>query len=268
MQLRRRLRLPKEHGAWAMLYVPFALGALAGLTTSPFSLATILLLLSVTLLFVARQSLFDWLIARGRATRDVSAFRTMSIYAGLSAIFGGLVIWFYHREWLVGFAALTFLLLAFNSWQVVRRKDRAIITEAIAIMGLTLTAPTSYYVTRGALDTKAWILWALCTLYFASSVFYVKLRVNSLNRRRNDLKRRSWRDCAVYHVFLLLALVALNATGNSNLCILAAFIPVIIRTVWHLRSPSSQISLRRVGLLEIAYSFVFLVLVTIGYRGL
>jgi len=123
MQLRRSLRLPKEHGAWAMLYVPFVLGALAGLTTSPFSLATILLLLSVTLLFVARQSLFDWLIARGRATRDVSAFRTMSIYAGLSAIFGGLVIWFYHREWLVGFAALTFLLLAFNSWQVVRQRS-------------------------------------------------------------------------------------------------------------------------------------------------
>jgi len=268
MQLRKSLRLPKEHGAWAMLYVPFVLGSLAVSTTSFFSPATIFLLLSVTFLFIARQSLFDWLIARGRKTKDVSAFRTMSIYAGISALFGGLVIWSFHREWLVGFAVLTVLLLTFNSWQVIRRKDRTIITEAIAIIGLTLTAPASYYVALGTLDSKAWILWALCTLFFASSVFYVKLRVNSLNRRRNDLKRRSWRDCALYHLFLLLALVALIATGNSNLCILAAFIPVIVRTVWHLRTSSSQVSLRRVGLWEIAYSFVFLVLVTIGYRGL
>ena len=173
----------------------------------------------------------------------------------------------YRHEWLVGFAALTVLLLLFNSWQVVRRRDRTIITEAIAIMGLTLTAPTSYYVCRGELDSDALMLWALCTLYFASSVFYVKLRVHSLNRRRIDLKRQSWRDCAVYHVFLLLVLIVLNFNGNTNLYILAAFLPVLVRTARQLRRPSSQISLRRIGVLEIAYSFVFLILVTIGYRG-
>jgi YwiC-like protein len=268
MQLRRGLRLPREHGAWAMLYVPFVLGTIAGLRTSHFSPTIIFLLLSVTFIFIARQSLFDWLVARSRATWDAAAFRTMFIYVGLSSMFGSLVVFVYHRELLLGIAALTVLLLAFNSWQVVRRKDRAVLSEALAITGLTLAAPASYYVCQGEWNYDAWMLWAFCSLYFASSVFYVKLRVHSLNRRRDDLRQRSWRECALYHMLLLFVLIALNATGTTNPYILTAFLPVLIRTVWHLRRPSSQISLKRIGLLEIAYSLVFLVLVTIGYRGL
>jgi hypothetical protein len=155
-----------------------------------------------------------------------------------------------------------------NGWQVVRRKDRTVITETIAIIGLTATAPTAYYVCRGEWAGEAWVLWGLCALYFASSVFYVKLRVLSLNQRRNDLKRQSWRDCAFYHLFLLIVLIVLNVTGHTNLFILAAFLPVLIRTIYELQRPSTQISLRRIGLWEIAYSVVFLVFVTIGYRGL
>src|SRR5262252_8633042 len=137
MQLRKSLRLPKEHGAWVMLYVPFVLGTLAASRASRFSFASILLLLSVTFTFIARQSLFDWLVARLRSTKEVAASRTLYIYSGLSAIFGGLVVFVYQREWLIGIAALTVLLLGFNSWQVVRRKDRTIVAEAIAILGLT-----------------------------------------------------------------------------------------------------------------------------------
>jgi len=268
MQLRRSLRLPREHGAWAMLYVPFVLGTIAGSRTSHFSPAIIFLLLSVTFIFIARQSLFDWLIARSRTIRDAGAVRMMFVYTSLSAVFGGLVVFAYHREVLVGIALLTAVLLGFNSWQVVRRRDRTVISEALAIIALTLTAPASYYVCGGEWDYHAWILWSLCTLYFASSVFYVKLRVHSLNRRRDDLKSRSWRECALYHTFLLFVLVALTATGSTNLFILSAFVPVLARTLWQLQRPSAQINLRRIGLLETGYSIVFLVLVTIGYGGL
>lgn len=268
MHLRNVLRLPKEHGAWAMLYIPFLLGTLAGSRHTLFLLAIFLLFFSVTFLFMARQSLLDWLVARNRGKSEPSAFHMMCLCAGLSGVFGVVLAFVYQLTWLILIASLTVMLLVFNSWQVIRRKDRTIATETISIIGLTATAPTAYYVCRGEWNSEGWVLWALCALYFASSVFYVKLRVHSLNRRRIDLRRQSWRDCAFYHLFLLFVLIILNTTSHTNLYVLAAFLPVLIRTVWELQRPSTRISLRRIGLLEIGYSLFFLVLVTIGYRSL
>ena len=190
MKVRTSLRLPKEHGAWAMLYVPFTVGALVGSNSWVSPVALLLLLLSATFAFVARESLLEWRRASSRGDLRIAAQRMMLVYFGLSGLFGGAVVLFYHRVWLVPVAILAAVLLAFNSWQALRHEDRTVVVETVAILGLTLTAPTAYYVCRGEWDSSAWLLWALCTLYFASSVFYVKLRVHSLNRRREELRKR------------------------------------------------------------------------------
>ena len=63
MKLSTHLRLPKEHGAWAMLYVPFVLGvAVAG----KIPLSVLLLLLSLSALFISRVSMLVWWRARKR----------------------------------------------------------------------------------------------------------------------------------------------------------------------------------------------------------
>jgi hypothetical protein len=136
----------------------------------------------------------------------------------------------------------------------------------MAIAGLALTAPASYYVARGAFDATALWLWALCALYFASSVFYVKLRVNTINPRKEEARRESWRSCALYHTFLVTALSILALTGSLNLFALAAFLPVIARSFWRLASPVRKINLRRVGWLEVVYSIVFLIFTTLTFR--
>jgi hypothetical protein len=268
MKLRTSLRLPKEHGAWAMLYVPFTAGALAGSRSSFSPLQLCLLLMAVTLVFIARQSFLEWSMACSRGTTGVAARRMMLVYVTLAGLVGAPLVLLYHRVLLISVAILAALLLSFNGWQAVRHKDRNVIGETIAILGLTLTAPTAYYVCRGEWDSSAWLLWSLCILYFTSSVFYVKLRVHSLNRRREGLRKQSWRRCALYHLFLIAALILLAATGGSNLLILVAFVPVLGRTFWQLAKPASQTSLKQVGVLEIVYSGFFLVFVTIGFSGL
>ncbi|HJZ66682.1 MAG TPA: hypothetical protein VKF81_00950, partial [Blastocatellia bacterium] len=170
--------------------------------------------------------------------------------------------------WLVPVAMFTAMLLAFNAWQAMRHEDRTVMGETIAILGLTLTAPTAYYVCRGEWGSSALLLWALCILYFTSSVFYVKLRVHSLNHRREELRKRSWRRCALYHLFLITALVLLAITRSTNVFVLMAFGPVLARAFWLLAKPAKQASLKQVGVLEIIYSAVFLLFVTIGVRGL
>jgi hypothetical protein len=109
-------------------------------------------------------------------------------------------------------------------------------------------------------------LWLLSVFYFASSVFYIKLRIYRLNPRKQQQQRRLWQSCAVYHSFLLLALLALFARGGLPLFALIAFAPVLARTFWSLIKPTTQVNLKRAGVLEIVYSLVFLFGVALGFR--
>jgi hypothetical protein len=246
-----------------MLYVPFVIGTLAAGELSP---CAPLLALSITCVFIARESLLAWWRARDRRQNQEEPLKFLLIYLGLASLFGAPLVFIYHLLWLLPFGLAALILLSLNARQALRREDRTMSSEMLAITGLTLTAPAAYYVSRGAFDIIALWLWALCALYFASSVFYVKLRVYSLNQRKEQLRRQTWRRCAVYHGFLAASLILLALTGSLNLFILAAFSPVLIRSFWQLARPANQINLRRVGVLEIIYSLVFLIFITLTFR--
>ena len=117
----------------------------------------------------------------------------MIIYMALAAVFGAPLVLFCKLFWLIPLGMATLCLLFLNAQQAVRREDRTIGGETMAILGLTLTAPTAYYTASGDLDATALRIWLMCALYFTSSVFYVKLRVHSLNRRMEEVRRRSRR---------------------------------------------------------------------------
>src|SRR5262247_2193878 len=98
ISLRSALKLPKEHGAWAMLYVPFALGvAVAGRVNWP----VLLLLLSATAAFISRESLLVYWRARARVRDAAEAGRALLIYLTLAAAFGSPLIFVYKLFWLI-----------------------------------------------------------------------------------------------------------------------------------------------------------------------
>ena len=263
MKMRATLKLPREHGAWVMLYVPLTLGALVGWSAP---LRLVLLALSVTFFFIARESLLIWWRARSRGQQNDQARRFMLSYLALAGVFGAPLLLVYHLYWLFATALGGLVLLAVNTRQAVLHEDRTIGCEIVAIAGLTLTAPAAYYAATGTLDATALSLWALCAVYFASSVFYIKLRVSTINRRLDEARRQSWRRCAFFHAFLLTSLLILSLTGSMNLFALAAFSPVLIRSFWHLARPVRRINLRSVGWLEIVYSVVFLIFTALTFR--
>jgi hypothetical protein len=264
MSKRSRLKLPREHGAWAMLYVPFAVGALVAWGAP---LRLLFLALSVTFVFIARESLLIWWRARSRGQQNNEALRFMLSYLALAGVFGAPLLFVYHLYWFVTMGLAALVLLTINARQAVRRKDRTIGGEMMAIAGLTLTAPAAYYAARGALDVTALWLWVLCAVYFASSVFYVKLRVSTINPRTDETRRQSWWRCAFYHAVLLASLLVLALTESLNLLAFAAFAPVLTRSFWYLARPVRQIDLRRVGWTEVAYSLVFLIFTTLTFRS-
>src|SRR5262249_11881993 len=117
MSLRSTLNLPREHGAWAMLYVPFVLGLMVAGNAN---WAFVWLLLATTALFISRESLLIWwrARARGRQTRaSRNAFRLLLIYLSIAAVGGLSLILLYRYYWLMVLALIGAALLLINGWQ-------------------------------------------------------------------------------------------------------------------------------------------------------
>lgn len=264
MALRATLKLPREHGAWAMLYVPFATGVLVA---GSVSWAILLLGLSATSLFIARESMLAWRRASFRGRDSDGPARTMLVYLGLAVLFGAPLVLLHRLYGLLPMALIALVLLGLNLEQAMRRQERTVLAEISSVIGLTLTAPAAYYTARATLDAKALWLWAFCTLYFTSSVFYVKLRVLTARARREEARRKMRLCCAFYHLFMLACLLVLGLTGSLDLLALIAFAPIMVRAFWHLIRPIRQLNLRRVGVLEVLYSLLFLLFVTLSFRA-
>ncbi len=264
MSLRSALKLPKEHGAWVMLYVPFVLGvAVAGRVNWP----VLLLLLSATAVFISRESLLVYWRARARGREAAEARKTLLLYLALAAAFGSPLIFEFKLLWLVPLGLIGAALLLVNGGQATRMEERETMGELMAICGLTMTAPAAYYVASGRWEMAAFWLWLLSALYMASSVFYIKLRVYRLNPRKQAEQRRALRSCAFYHSFLIVALPALIFAGSLSLFAFIAFAPALARTFWGMLAPRSKVNLIRAGVLEIVYSLVFLVCAALGFRA-
>ena len=267
MSVRSKLKLPKEHGAWAMLYVPFVLGvAVAGTV----NLAVVLLLVATSALFISRESLLVWWRAqkRGRQTQAAKdSQRLLLIYFAVATLTGLPLVLVYKFYWLLVFGLLGAALLVINGWKATDFEDRTVQSEVVAILGMTMTAPAAYSVASGQWTSKALWLWALSAAYFASSVFYVKLRVTGLHAKKVDDKRRARWQCIGYHGFLLVSLLALAVTRSLPLFLLIAFAPVLARTAWSLFKPSNHLNLKRIGIAEIIYSLIFLVFTVMTLRA-
>jgi hypothetical protein len=263
MSIRSALKLPKEHGAWAMLYVPFILGvAVAGRVNWPI----LLLLLSATAVFISRESMLVYWRARARGRDAAEAGRTLFLYLALAAAFGSPLILAFELFWLIPLGVIGAALLLINGRQAARMEERSTMSEIMAIGGLTMTAPAAYYAASGRWEMTAFWLWLLSALYMASSVFYIKLRVYRLNPRKQAEQRQALRSCALYHSFLIVALPALIFVGSLRLFAFIAFAPALVRTFCGMFAPRSKVNLMRAGILEIAYSLVFLICAALAFR--
>jgi len=227
-------------------------------------------LAAASALFISRESLLVWWRARARkrpTQASGQAGRLLLLYFAVAAFCGTPLILFYKLYALVPLALVGCLLLAINGKQATQFDDRSVRGEIMAIAGLTMTAPAAYYAARGAWDQAALWLWALSAAYFASSVFYVKLRLTGVHAKRPADKRRARWQCIGYHMFLLASLVALIRTRSLPLFVLIAFAPVLGRTFWSVLKPAKSLNLKRIGMTEIIYSLIFLLFTVLTFRS-
>ncbi|MET9605682.1 YwiC-like family protein [Streptomyces sp. NPDC006512] len=191
--------IPDQHGAWAMLAVPFLAGTfLAPRPGGQHGLLLAAWLLAYAAVFHAQQ----WLRLRARGLRSASRHGRPALVLGAAAAAAGLPLVALHpRLLLAGAAAAPFV--AVNTRYALRGRERALVNGLAAVVpacGMLLVAGGL----GGADPAALWRPALACLLYFAGTVPYVKTMIRE---RRSPAYRRG---SVAYHAAALAAAAALS----------------------------------------------------------
>ena len=263
--------ITREHGSWAVLLIPLFNGvSVAGSWT----VATALLTLSslgtfmshVPIQTLIRESLGE----RGNREKTSASKFWAFFYLGFGIITA--IPLLLQGLWaLIPIGLLAALFFVMNIL-LVRKYNKTVVSDFVAVLGLTLTAPAALYVGAGNLDLHAAQLWLLHILFFGSSVVYVhlKIRGTSLNQERFTWPEKFslGKVNLFYHAFVIAVVLALiNMVHRPELTGLA-FLPVVIHAVYGTINLSNCVRFKNLGVLLLAHSLVFGFFISMAMREL
>jgi hypothetical protein len=264
---RPRLRIaPREHGTWAMLLVPWAVGCgVAG----RLGLNGALLLAAMVAFFLAQSQLMAWWRLRQPADPAAQAVRRavwLTVILGLTGLIASVPLLLGPRRPGLLWLATAGIALASAALALVRRRqERALPGQLLAALGLTLSAPAAWYVATGALDRVAIALWGLAAAYFVGAVCHVRLLIEARAKKK---MLAAGRRCLAFSAATLgveLGLVVLAAgalrLGGLSLAALAGFVPLLLQLAVDVTRLHEPAPLKRVGLLAAGSSILFALLV-------
>lgn len=231
--------VPREHGAWAIVYAPVLIGASASPQFRWWAAA--LLLLGITGLYLARNAASLAIRRRDRAMLAWAAAYGTCGAAGILPLLAAT-----HRLDLLQVGAIAAILFAAHAaLSAVRgpvRFDRTMGGELLGVCGLTLTGPAAYIAGGGHPGPDAWRLWALCALFFGSGVVYVKTAMAAASAARAagiatalplplPMRILVGRAHIAYHMCMAVSMYlgARALGGVPGAMVAVAFIPALVR---------------------------------------
>lgn len=252
--------VPREHGAWAVLYGPFLI---AVAVTLKFNLDTLVLLVTISALFLAHEPFAKLVrVSKHGVRADLQRHwqKWLAIYL-LSAAIGVAYLLAFRAMWfLVPFGAGSALLLAVHLWLTSKRQERFLPGELIGVVGLTATGPVACAVNQGGVDGTVFMIWLLNILYFASGIFYVKMRVSRFLKKHEFVARLT--HSAIYHTLVVLVLVLLSQMGLIPAVLALAYAPMLGRAAWYMFWPEKKLNIRRIGYTEVGFTLLFIFAIT------
>lgn len=257
----RTMVVPREHGAWGMLLVPLATGAVIALRGGVNAAALLLFVLAAMSLFWLRTPLESWLgtspiKAHSEHERQVVRQTIAGIgLLSLAAVSG--LLWNGRNRGLLLIGAVA--ALAFALQAVVKKLGRQgrMPAQVIGAIGLTSTAAGAYYVATGQLDRIALALWLANWLFAADQIHFVQLRIRSSRADSFEQKVEQGLPFLLAQIPMIGVIVAGCRVGLFPMAVAAAFLPVLLRgTLWFVRK-RQPLDVHRLGLTELAHSLVF-----------
>lgn len=236
--------IPKQHGAWGMLFVPFIVGA----SLSGWKLLHLVALSGWVLLYLAMYPLL--LAVKTKQRRRMYLMWTGGYAGGAALLLAAPVA---VRPPLLLYGTLMLPLFAVNVWYAHRNNERAFGNDCAAAAALCLGGPAAYMIGTGEVYSHtALLLWTVFALFFGGSIFFVKTMIRQ--RGNTAFRRLSW----MYHTAVPIVLAAVGF-----LFLAAAYVPSLLRA---LLMPGKPLSVKVVGMVETANLLVFAGLVLLALR--
>lgn len=244
--------LPNQHGAWAMITVPFLVGLLLVAPYRPLDWGDLALGLTWLVGYFAFDALV--LILKSPAKRRPQYYAAFGVYGAL-AVAAGLVT-LYFRGWtLLYWVPLYAVLLGTALYLAGTKRERTVLSGVLTIvascglMGVLRSTAGVDFVGPGEVAVMVAI-----TAYFIGTIFHVK----ALIRERNN--PRSAPRSLIYHGALAVTVIAAVGVGwlTWGWAIWAA--ALVVRAWW---LPRERRKPAHIGIIEIAMSAWALLLVLI-----
>lgn len=250
------LALPVEHGGWGFLLEPVALGLL----TAP-SWPGVLIGVAAVAGFLARHpfkiAFSDW--RRGkRYPRTPLAERFMVLYAAIALLAitaAGMSAGFYALRPLVPALPFALIYLAYDA----QKQSREWIAQMSGPLALSATA-SAIALAGGWPEGKALALWAVLLARALPSIVYVRARLR-LEREGNF----SALPALLAHLAGLAAAVALIRLELLPWLAVPALMALLLRAVVGLSPLRRPAPAKKIGILELVYGAVTVLLVALGY---
>ncbi len=261
--------VPREHGAWAVLYGGFLVGVgvtgqvtlpvalfLVGITAAAFANGPFAILARSTIGHVQggrqRQALF-WFLAYG--------------VVAVAALLPLLLV--FRMTFLLPFGIGAALFLFLRAFLIRGRDDRTLAGELVGTAGLTMVGAAAHAVAVGEVQPISGILWLLLFLFFASGIFYVRMRIQRMLAARRGLAAPPsptvW-PCLLYHTLLVMVVPSLFMARLVPWPVLLAFAPALWRAAAGVRQRETRLDVRRLGWSEVVLTTVFVVLLIGAFR--
>jgi YwiC-like protein len=255
----RSLALPVEHGGWGMLGEPMLLGLLVAPSWPGLGIA-----LAAIFGFLARHPLKLALADRRQARRTLRtrvAERFSMLYAGLAV--AGLALAARapagSRWWLPLVAASPLALVQLV--HDVRHQGRQLLPEVLGGMALGSIAAAELLAGGfgAAVSAGAWIMVALKAV---GAIVYVRARLRL--DRGLPIERLSVLSA---HTLAVAAALALAAAGVAPWLAAVGFALLLVRAAHGLSRFHRRVRPQVVGLTELGFGFVFILVLALGYRA-
>lgn len=231
--------IPKQHGAWAMLVIPFTLSMMAGGST----FWHIPLFIGWLFLYLATYPLS--MLMRKKKKKN---YQKWAIIYSAIALLCLLPLLFVQAKLLYfGLAMIPFFFI--NMYFAKQNKERAFTNDVIAILVFCLGGLASYFLGANALTKEAWILFIYSFIYFLGVTFYVKAMIRE--KKNMKYKYYSWG----YHLLLPFIALSLGAGWGT-----VGYVPSVFRA-WYLYG--KKVTIMQVGVIEIINSILFFIFMVI-----
>ena len=264
----RVLIVPREHGAWGLLFVPLISGAAVGVAASGMNASVVLLAIVALALFWLRTPVESLLgttpmKAQGREERRtvwsvVMALSGVAVASLIALMWGG------RNLALLPMGAIAALLF-FVQTAVMRmgRKFR-MTAQLIGAAGLTSTAAAAYYVAVGHFDQRALLLWVANWIFAANQVHFVQLRIHAARAENFGEKFFRGRMFFFGQTAVLAILAAAVFLRWLPLLPALAFLPVLARGYYWFVARPQPLLVRTLGWSEMKQGMAFGVLLVVG----